>query len=64
MLPESSIPIEQVYYRIAQEALENIVKHAHASQVILSLIVENVEKSIVLGNPDYFLGRKEKVVGF
>jgi signal transduction histidine kinase len=41
ILPESSIPIEQVYYRIAQEALENIVKHAHASQVILSLIVED-----------------------
>jgi len=41
MLPESSIPIEQVYYRIAQEALENIVKHAQASQVTLSLIVED-----------------------
>lgn len=41
MLPESFIPIEQVYYRIAQEALENIVKHAQASQVTLSLIVED-----------------------
>ena len=41
VLPESSIPIEQVYYRIAQEALENIVKHAHAKQVLLSLIVKD-----------------------
>jgi len=40
ILPESSILIEQVYYRIAQEALENIVKHAQASLVKLSLTVE------------------------
>ena len=47
-LPESSIPIEQVYYRIAQEALENIVKHAQASQVILSLIVEDSQYSMTI----------------
>lgn len=41
MLPESSVPIEQVYYRIAQEALENIVKHAQASLVKLSLEVHD-----------------------
>ncbi len=41
VLPESSIPVEQVYYRIAQEALENIVKHAHAKRVLLSLIVKD-----------------------
>ena len=41
MLPESSVPIEQVYYRIAQEALENIVKHAEASLVKLSLVVQD-----------------------
>jgi len=47
-LPDSSIPIEQVYYRIAQEALENIVKHAQASQVILSLIVEDSQYSMTI----------------
>ncbi len=41
IVPESSIPIEQVYYRIAQEALENIVKHAQANLVKLSLTVNN-----------------------
>jgi len=41
LLPESSVPIEQVYYRIAQEALENIVKHAQASLVKLSLAVKD-----------------------
>ncbi len=41
IFPELSIPIEQVYYRIAQEALENIVKHAQASLVTLSLLVTN-----------------------
>jgi signal transduction histidine kinase len=41
IIPESSIQIEQVYYRIAQEALENIVKHAQAKHVNLRLFLED-----------------------
>ena len=41
IIPESSIQIEQVYYRIAQEALENIVKHAHAKHAFLKLFLED-----------------------
>ena len=40
-LPEHSIHVNQVYYRIAQESLENIVKHAQATQVSLSIEIEN-----------------------
>lgn len=39
-LPNSSNQIEQTYYRIAQESLENIVKHASATQVSLHLSVQ------------------------
>lgn len=39
ILPDSSIQIEQVYYRIAQESLENIVKHAQAKHVRLSIFL-------------------------
>ena len=37
IIPDSSIEIEQIYYRIAQEALENILKHAQAKHVRLQL---------------------------
>ena len=40
-LPESSTQIEQVYYRIAQESLENIVKHAQAINASLTISLEN-----------------------
>ncbi len=40
IIPESSIQIEQVYYRIAQESLENIIKHADANHVSLSLYLD------------------------
>ncbi len=41
ILPETSIQIEQCYYRIAQESLENIVKHAQANRVSLTLDILN-----------------------
>ncbi len=37
LMPDIPIQIEQSYYRIAQEALENIVKHANAEKVYLTL---------------------------
>ncbi|MCJ7715913.1 MAG: sensor histidine kinase, partial [Anaerolineales bacterium] len=40
-LPETSILIEHCYYRIAQESLENIVKHAQAKDVTLMLDSQN-----------------------
>jgi signal transduction histidine kinase len=41
IVPDSSIQTEQVYYRIAQESLENIVKHAQAKNVRLELFLED-----------------------
>jgi signal transduction histidine kinase len=35
--PDVSLPVKEVYYRIAQEALHNVVKHAGATHVDLSL---------------------------
>ena len=40
-LPESILPVEGAYYRIAQESLENIVKHAQAASVSLTLKVDD-----------------------
>jgi len=48
ILPESSIQIEQVYYRIAQESLENIVKHARADHASLRLSLENNHYQMVI----------------
>jgi signal transduction histidine kinase len=39
-LPALPIDVEQSIYRILQEAMENIVRHAYASQIAVSLRVE------------------------
>lgn len=40
-LPALSPPVEQTLYRIAQEALANVVHHAHASALTVALEVED-----------------------
>jgi len=42
-LPEITPLVEQAFYRIAQEALENIVRHAQAKSVLLELKRSNNE---------------------
>lgn len=44
--PELSLEIKHTLYRVAQEALHNIIKHAHASAVVLRLARQ--EHEIVL----------------
>jgi len=41
--PDLSLEMKHALYRIAQEALHNIVKHAHASMVVLRLAGETNE---------------------
>ena len=41
VIPDIPIQIEQSYYRIAQESLENIVKHANAEKVYLTLSINH-----------------------
>jgi signal transduction histidine kinase len=48
VVPESSVLIEQVYYRIAQESLTNIIKHADAKSVSLRLYQENSEYIMII----------------
>ncbi len=39
--PDVSLPIKEAFYRVSQEALHNIVKHAGASEVGVRLVGEN-----------------------
>ena len=44
--PEIALPVKEVYYRVAQEALHNVVKHAGASHIDVDLSANG--KGVVL----------------
>ncbi len=46
VIPEFAIPFEGAYYRIAQESLENIVKHTNATSVTLRLMIDQERISL------------------
>jgi signal transduction histidine kinase len=46
--PDASLAIKEALYRVGQEALHNIVKHANATQVGVSLAVDDDESQLIL----------------
>lgn len=52
--PDLPLHVKQELYRIAQEAMHNIVKHAHASQVLLRLA--RTDSEVVLEERDNGVG--------
>ncbi len=58
---ENSLPVSQsiALFRITQEALTNVVKHAHAAKVVIS--IENGEDAFILSIKDDGLGFKKSI---
>jgi signal transduction histidine kinase len=52
--PDVSLGVKEILYRISQEAIHNIVKHAHATQV--TLVLECSESQICLEITDNGIG--------
>lgn len=52
--PGVPLPVKEALYRISQEALQNIIKHAHARRAEISL--EQVDEALVLTVRDYGKG--------
>jgi signal transduction histidine kinase len=53
--------MEEVIYRVAQESLQNVAKHSHASRV--NFFLRSTDKSIRLGVRDNGNGRSPKLSG-
>lgn len=49
-LPELSPDVEQTIYRIVQESLENIIKHANAQQITLEILENNGILSVTISD--------------
>jgi signal transduction histidine kinase len=64
-LPSLSPEVQVALYRVAQEALTNVRKHAHASKVLLRLRYEDEElELLVLDNGSGTAAGSEQVGGF
>ena len=64
-LPTLSTDVEHTLYRVAQEALTNVRKHAHATKVLLRLrYEENVIELVVLDNGTGKPGTQRQSSGF
>lgn len=48
--PDIALPAKTVLYRVAQEALHNIVKHAGASQVVVKLAADNGRLALIISD--------------
>ncbi|HEY62481.1 MAG TPA: sensor histidine kinase [Anaerolineae bacterium] len=54
-IPDLTPDVEQCFYRIAQESLENTIRHAHASAVTLQLVrQEDVLRMVIQDNGEGF----------
>ncbi|HEX2246655.1 MAG TPA: ATP-binding protein, partial [Arthrobacter sp.] len=55
-LPESAVPAESVAYRVVQEAVTNIVRHAHASHAWVGISVSDAVLEVTVEDDGVGLG--------
>jgi signal transduction histidine kinase len=58
-----SLPVEQTFYRIFQEALANVARHSHASKVQVSLNLESQIVSLIISDNGHGFDQKSKFFG-